>query len=171
VESIKFMPTIIRDLPRVDVVLCPRYRLNGEARNWEHWGELATALRLEGFCIGVAGTQGSSFPLLADAYAWRHWLGATAGTVDLLAHCGLYVGGDSGCSHLAALMDTPSIIFRQGADNSPDRTGSMEAATRGYFHRLSDDFWGKPQQVVEKVLSIARYRLKRSVLDVHLVGS
>lgn len=108
----KFCPRARPVLPAVDVALSPRQREFDGSRNWPHWACLAGAIRKAGLTVGILGREASTFAVPnADAYAWQHPDGDTAGSVDLLGRCRLYVGTDSGLTHLAALMDVPTLAF------------------------------------------------------------
>ncbi len=71
-----------------------------------------------------------------------------------MSHCRLYVGTDTGTSHLAALMDVPQLTFRfvgnvQGND---DFLPLMERVNRRYFRRLPDAAWDRPDEVLGAVI-------------------
>jgi hypothetical protein len=153
-HSIKFCPKVAAELPSVDVVLGVRKRAFCPEKNWQHWEQLADALQSVGLTVGLVGTQETSCDIRADARSWDHSQGATAGTVDLLNHCRLYVGTDTGTSHLAALMDVPQLTFRfvgqvQGND---DFLPMMERTNRRYFRRLEDAVWQRPDEVLGAVI-------------------
>lgn len=96
----------------VDILIAPRYRAEmapGRNLNWEPLVNKIADTKT----IAICGHPESSTELPFTA-AWQHPLGPTSGTIDLLAHCGVYIGGDSGVSHLAAIMDIPSIIIKSG---------------------------------------------------------
>lgn len=108
----KFCPTVRPALPAVDIALSPRQREFDGSRNWPHWGCLAGAIRKAGLTVGIVGREATTFAIpKAEAYAWQHPDGDTAGSIDLLARCRLYVGTDSGLTHLAAMMDAASLVF------------------------------------------------------------
>jgi hypothetical protein len=153
-DSIKFFPKVAAELPRVDVALGVRKRTFCPEKNWQHWEHLADLLQSVGLTVGLVGTKETSNDIRADARSWDHSGGATAGTVDLLSHCRLYVGTDTGTSHLAALMDVPQLTFRfvgqlQGND---DFLPMMERANRRYFRRLADSVWDRPDEVTGAVI-------------------
>lgn len=148
---IKFLPKVENAILPVDVAICARKRRFAEAKNWSHWPELLERLAGWGMTVGVVGAQETSFDLAAASYAWQHPGGATEGTVDLLAHCKLYIGTDSGVSHLAALMDTPSVIFRCPAPGNPDMIGVMQRANRSLVIKLPDSCWDDKVNLLDHV--------------------
>lgn len=150
VAKVKFMPAAPERLPMVDVVIAPRVRRVAKGRNWQHWRELVIRLRSLGLKVGVAGVQATSQAVDADCFAWQHPGGATAGTVDLLSKCRLYIGTDSGVSHLAALMDSPSIIINQGV-NVRNQLAELRSANRGYVDILPASDWEGTNGVIDAV--------------------
>ena len=154
-RTIKFKPAAAVALPSVDIAICPRYRQFSTVKNWSHWTETVQALHDYGFTIGIAGTEDTCFSLSADAYAWNHPAGATAGAVDLLAHCRLYLGTDTGVSHLAALMDTPQLVFGYWDENNPNCTNMMQISNRK-FCRVLLEAWDKPEQIITAALAYLR---------------
>jgi hypothetical protein len=147
-DGIKFSPTIIHRLPLVDIALGVRRRQFVTAKNWGHWGSVARSLQGVGLRVGLVGSRETSYDFTADAKAWDHPSGDTAGSVDLMHHCRLYVGTDTGVSHLAALMDVPSLIFRKETIGNADFRNLMERATRAFFCNLPDSSWDRPDEVL-----------------------
>jgi hypothetical protein len=152
-DAVKFRPHVRRLLPTVDVALGVRKRDFVHDKNWTHWTLLSRVLRRCGFTVGLVGAKASSFvDLAADVHAWDHQDGDTAGSIDLMQQCRLYVGTDSGISHLAALMDTPMLVFRRDSPGNPDWRGVMERANKAFFRALDDAAWFRPDEVVGAVL-------------------
>jgi len=152
-DAVKFQPAVRRQLPPVDVVLGVRKRSFVGDKNWTHWDLLVRVLRRCGFTIGLVGAHASSFAdLPADVRAWDHQDGDTAGSIDLLQHCRLYVGSDAGISHLAALVDAPMLVFRRELPGNPDWRGVMERSNKRFFRKLDGAAWFRPDEVVGSVL-------------------
>lgn len=81
------------------------------AKNWpaSHFAELASALRPRLACVWVRGPAEASLHAPAHAIELRGVpLGALAGA---LARARLYVGNDSGVTHLAAALGTPTLAL------------------------------------------------------------
>lgn len=138
-------------LPGVDVAICPRYREHVPQRNWPHWVWLADQLVVRGLKVGVVGSQESSQETMANVRAWEHPLGATAGTLDLLRHCKVYLGTDTGPSHLAALMDVSMILFMKLLHGSL-MVNEIKAGTAREILDLGADGWDHPEHVLQVVL-------------------
>lgn len=153
-SAVKFKPVARQVLPSVDIVCGVRNRRFGSEANWRYWNPLIKYLRQLGYLVGLAGKQDTSFELEADVRAWDHQDGPTAGTVDLLTNCRLYIGTDSGVSHLAALMDTPMIAFYFEHPGRPDQTGLMRRSNKNLFHRLPNFVWNDPEKVLGAVISL-----------------
>jgi len=90
----------------------------------------------------------------AEARAWEHSQGATAGTVDLLSRCRLFLSTDTGTSHLAAMMNVPQLAFRYvGAlVTHDDFLPLMEQTNRCYFRRIPDEAAERPEEIVAAVV-------------------
>jgi len=144
----KFCPVAASRLPAMDVVIAPRKRSFDEPRNWPYWETLVSALRSDGLHVGIAGRADTSYDIDADGYAWDHPDGDTAGTVDLLSRCRLYVGGDSGITHLACLMDA-SVLVLTGPATHP-LVELMRRANKGMFEVAPGDQWGRPKAIAAR---------------------
>ena len=120
----KFRPQVRGVLPAVDVAIGPRMREFDAGRNWPHWQAFAKLLRASGIVVGVVGAPATSSSVEADVRAWQHPDGIDAGCIDVLSHCKLYVGVDSGVSHLAALVDAPTLLIER--DNPDDGAGEAD---------------------------------------------
>jgi ADP-heptose:LPS heptosyltransferase len=152
-DGVKPKLVVPQKLPKVNIALAPRFRKFGEDANWEHWAFLVKTLRKLGFTVGLVGTKDTSHNLEADACAWDHPDGATSGSIDILLNCGLYAGGDTGSSHLAALMDTPMVVFPwRGNPGRPDLVGTMQRANKNMCKRLPDDAWKRPDEVLGSII-------------------
>jgi hypothetical protein len=151
-DLVKPRLTVPPMLPKADVVIGARRRDFTADKNWPHWQRLCRMLQSAGKTVGLAGAKETSFAdIEANAKAWDHPGGATSGTVDLLAHCKLYIGTDSGVSHLAAMMDVPMIVWRIPRDGSPDQIGTMQRANRSKVRRLPDGL-GDPDVVAQAAI-------------------
>lgn len=166
-NAIKFKPAVPRALNAVDIALGCRMRDLNTAADWEHFPFLISSLQARGLRVGICGIKERTvMGLGADVYAWEHPEGATAGTIDLLSHCKLFVGTDSGISHLAASMDVPMFVFRKyAAVGNYDLTEVMRRANAIYFRRLPDDSWDRPGDVLEAVIGCLAELSLRSIVD------
>jgi hypothetical protein len=118
--NIKFPVTVKKHFSNVDIVIAPRWRLMAANRNL-NWDKV---IEKYGPRIHLAGAKNSSkdYGLPANKAAWQHPDGPCAGTIDLLQQCRVYLGGDSGVSHLGAFLNREMIIVRNG-----NMTGLMKS--------------------------------------------
>ena len=157
-----FKPIAPHRLPAVDIALGPRQRANpleaqGDepSRNWPHWEWLVSELRERGLSIGLVGNPESTQQIQADARAWDHPDGCTAGSIDILSHCRVYVGTDTGPTHLAAFCNTPTVGFRL-AGSGPDCMVYAQSMNRSPFKRLPKGAWNEPQAVLHAIIEFLR---------------
>ena len=148
--NVKFRPSAPKCLSPVDVAICPRYREFAPEKNWPHWIETVGRLKAEGLTVGIAGSESTCFALDGDAFAWHHPQGPTSGCVDMLAHCRMYLGPDTGVSHLAALMDTPQVVFGFWNKDNPNQTNLMQLSNRRHC-RVMLDGWTNPAKLIAAV--------------------
>jgi hypothetical protein len=148
-EGYKFKPIVECRLPIVDVVVSPRMRDFEPSRNWQHWPMIIDKIRSAGFPVGIAGQKATTFPCGADAFAWDHPEGDTAGSLDMLLRSRLYVGTDSGVTHLAALCDVPTIIVKPPVDHN--ERGPLQRANKSGFFKVVEA-WDNPDRFIAEVL-------------------
>jgi hypothetical protein len=149
-RPIPFRPTP-RGL-RADVVLGVRRRSFCPERNWPHWQRVADAARAAGLTFAVVGDRATSFDLEGQAcHSGDH---DTAAAVELMQGCRLFVGTDSGASHLAATVGCPMLVFRETAGGSRDLTGRMAAVNPGRVDVLPGG-WDRPDTVAARVVALA----------------
>jgi len=143
------VPCRLRGL-HVDVLLGARRRQKGRGRNWPHWQSLAHGIVAAGLEFGVIGSKGESYHVEGSKHNSWDFEDDDA-TVEMLSNCRVFVGTNSGTTHLATFLSVPTIEFDPGG-----RVGlwirSMEAATSGYFRRLDERAWNAPELVLENVV-------------------
>ena len=129
------LPTTGR--PAVDVVLGYRKREYCPQRNWpeENWAALKAELY----------SRKITFAQLPTSTA-----GDCSAAIELLANCRLYVGTDSGASHLASEVRCPMLIFRC-EDGSRDNIHRMEQVNCDNVERLTKA-WNNPQRVIDRIV-------------------
>jgi len=114
----------------VDVTIGPRNRRYKPQRNWNHWSRLVDSLQDRGLRVGLVGRQETTFDLpQAAVRAWEVGDDAAA-NIELLQNSRLYIGTDTGTSHLAALLGVQSVLFR-----FPDPWSYLEAMKRSNPNR------------------------------------
>lgn len=112
-RNLKFPIIVENYFAPFDIVIAPRYRPTMAPERNLNWDYFVNTLR-DKYRIGIAGAKDSSKDYGLPS-AWDHPLGPSAGTADMLSHCRMYIGGDSGVSHQATFQNTPSMIIRSGS--------------------------------------------------------
>lgn len=109
-RNIKYPVTVNSYFPPQDIVVATRKRGMSPDRNlnWDNLIKEFSHLK-----IGIVGAKESSVDYGLTS-AWQHPDGETAGTIDLLQKCKLFIGGDSGIAHLAAMLNIPSLVVENG---------------------------------------------------------
>lgn len=131
-----FQPVIESVLPACDVVLGIRVRGRDPWRNWTHWDRLIQAFP----SIGIVGIEKKEGVICAA----NHPKGATYGSVDLLSTCKIYLGTDTGATHLACLMQVPTYAWRIG---NRSKFGLMKRANPHFVD--GGDVWDKPETIID----------------------
>ena len=133
---------------RSDVVICPRHRHRSAQRNFGHWQYIVNRLRAHHLTVAAVGQKESSQALSDLQFCSYDYPDASA-AIELLLNCRLYIGTDTGPSHLAAFLGRPMLVFR------------CEDRTTNYFPlmgRQTDKFcfvprgWDKPETVATAAL-------------------
>lgn len=104
----RFVPEpFIRQGIKADVVICPRLRKHGSAKNWPHWSALTD---LPG--VFAAGAPDSSYDLaMLDApRAWDYARFLDA-SIEAIRSARLVIATDAGLAHLAVLCGTPLLLI------------------------------------------------------------
>lgn len=135
----------------VDVCLGVRQRSFCPERNWPHWQTLADALTSQGLTFAVIGAKATAPALIGQTYHSGDF--DTDAAVELLQGCRLYVGTDSGNSHLASTVGVNMLVFREEDGGSRNLVPRMEQVNPGHIAFLPDG-WGKPDAVVRATLGM-----------------
>jgi hypothetical protein len=146
---IPFRPRV-RNL-KVDVVLGVRQRQFAPIRNWTHWKAVANGLRDAGLTFAVMGNRATSFDL--DGQSLHTGDYDTDLAIELLKSCKLYVGTDSGGSHLASTIGASMLVFRETASGSRDLTPRMREVNGRCITALSNA-WDRPATIIDKMLKM-----------------
>lgn len=151
-QRIKFKPNIDPPtLPVCDIVICARKREHVPERNWPHWAYIVEELQKAGITVGTVGAKETSAHTSTTVKSWRHPIGPLSGTLEMLNSCRLYVGTDTGPTHLAALMDVPILMFSKNINYR--MTQYIKEATDSDLIELPDSVWEKPEVVLKEILS------------------
>lgn len=115
-----------------DIVISPRKRESRPDNNFEHWGSFAQHMNNCGYSIGCVGIKKNSFPIEQSIEnSWDYEDGSGA-AIEMIKNCKLYVGLDTGTSHLAAFISPPMIVFQP---NIPNYSGTwmMKNMSQGWY--------------------------------------
>lgn len=134
-----------------DIVFGVRHREFCPERNWDHWQTLAQAAREAGLSFAVIGDRATSFDL--DGQIVHSGDFDTDAAVELLQNCRLYVGTDSGGSHLAATVGARMLVFRETLSGSRDLTARMAVVNSGRVETVPGG-WERPKHVAARMITI-----------------
>ena len=132
-----------------DVCLGVRSRMFCPERNWPHWQQLANAIIAAGYTVAVVGRRDTAPDLVGQSY---HTDGDTNSAIELLRNCQLYIGQDSGNSHLAATVGALMLIFREEDGGSRNLVPRMKEVNSDIVYL--PDAWGTPEKVIAETLSL-----------------
>jgi len=104
-------PTIKQGLTP-DVVVCPRWRSYGPAKNWDQWLSLSMLLQSWGLDTFAAGAPDSSGEVSCPA-AWD-FVRFFDASLEAILNAKLVVATDAGLAHLAVLCGTPLLMITHG---------------------------------------------------------
>ena len=148
-QRIPFRPN--RRQLRPDVVLGVRYRVLFKERNWTHWQAVADSLAAHGITFATMGALETSHHVKGEQYHTGDL--DTDAAIESLQNCRLYIGTDSGSSHLAATVGCKMLLFRTSKANSRDLFPVM--AERNHdITALPEAAWDKPSEVIAAALSL-----------------
>jgi len=151
--------------PKLDVVICARHRQpinskeDSSLRNWPYWEQLISGLAENGYKIGIVGKEYSTFQF-SNASLVKSWNfpNETKFMFNMLTNCRLFIGTDTGPTHLATWLARQLIIFRL-QDGSPDfLTNVVEPVTARLGKRClrMDESWDDPYNILRKALNMLK---------------
>ena len=106
----KLFPRTVNNI-KVDVAISPRKRESRKGSNFLCWEEIIEKFNKEGYTVGCIGSEEESFKLKnSSANSWDYDDKASA-SIEMLSNCKLYIGLETGVSHLAGFMSIPTIMF------------------------------------------------------------
>jgi hypothetical protein len=127
-----------------DVVLCCRKRDHAPQRNWQHWVKVVSYLEDNNLTYGIVGQQETSYEFPKAQYpSWDYQDSDAA--IEMLSNCKLYIGTDTGVSHLASLVKAPMLVFRYPSPG--DYTFRMRLNQPKSF-QIVEQGWTRPEDVI-----------------------
>jgi len=128
---VSLQPLITRHI-QADIVISPRNRKSRPENNLMIWDQFIEAMHTHGHSVGSIGVKHYSLELAhCDVNSWDYEDNSSA-VVEMLQNCKLYVGLDTGSSHLASLLSVPMIVFSH-ANQRYYHTELMSRRTSGYY--------------------------------------
>lgn len=136
-RELRFVPEphVPQDI-RADIVICPRLRTYGEAKNWPHWHRLA---ELPG--VFAAGAPDSSFNVKCErAWDYDRFLDAS---IEAMRSARLVIATDAGLAHLAVLCGAPLLLITHEGRVAPGPviSSSGRTAQRQYWPVRLDEYY------------------------------
>lgn len=124
-----------------DVVVCPRRREYGSAKNWDAWPHLIRMLNSGGLRVYAAGAPDSSYEVDCPA-AW-HRARFLDASIEAMINGRLVVATDAGLAHLAMLCgaDLLLVTYRGLVAPGPVIDSSGEVAHETYWPVRLDEYY------------------------------
>jgi hypothetical protein len=131
---------------KVDVCIGVRNRKFEPRKNYD-WSPVAQALQTAGYSFAVIGARGSSGDLEGQRYHSGDY--DTDAAIELIQKCKLWLGSDSGGSHLASTVGAKMILIREphGRDYIP-RMKEVNPNRIDYI----EEGWQNPEAVITAAL-------------------
>jgi len=162
---VQFMPIPIEHFCediKCDVIIGPRNRARDEQRNYpkEKWQKIVNAIISNGFSVGVIGQESTSYNLSGvSKYSWNYDRPIDA-MLSMLRNCRLFIGTDTGTSHVATMCNCPMIIFRK-QDWSTDFVPYMKQQNDNLM--FMSEGWNDEQSIINKSLHILKHNISRII--------
>lgn len=147
-------PIFTYDDIEADVVICPRRRDYGDAKNWDHWAWIADRLEAAGLRVFAGGSRVASSDVGCPA-AWRYTRPLDA-TLQAIHAAKLVIATDAGLAHLAVACGRPLLMIAYGDRTAPGyppiNFGRYYSANhRGSMIYVCGDGWSDPAAVLDRV--------------------
>ncbi len=125
---------------KADVVLGIRWRRFAEEKNWHHWQSVSDAIVDAGFTFAVIGRRPTTLDLPGQSHHSSDYADTDA-AIELIQNCRLYVGSDTGTSHLAATVGADMLVFREESAVNPDLRDLMSLRNPGRVELMPAGTW------------------------------
>lgn len=136
---------------KYDVVIGPRNRARDIQRNYpeEKWQKIVDKLIKNGFSVASIGQKETSYDLKGVSYnSWDNNR-PTDAMISMLQNCKLFIGTDTGTSHVATMCGCPMIIFRK-QDWSTNFIPFMKQINSNFL--FIEDGWENEDSIINKSL-------------------
>jgi len=144
----------------VDIVISPRNRKSRIESNCGFWEDIVCELTNNGYSVGSIGKEETSEKIKGISLnSWSHDDNSSA-IIEMLQNCKLYIGIDTGTSHLASLLSVPMMVFFHA--DAYDKyyswsTKLMEDITTNYFYNIGTGI-KSPSKIIDVVLEFLSQR-------------
>lgn len=118
----------------LDVIISPRKRGDRSENNYDQWEYIAEQLIEKGYSVGAVGTQEQSQVIKGVVNSWDQ-PNNFDNIIEMIKNCKLYLGLDTGVSHLASLLHVSMIVFSH-SNQRYYLTHFMEQNNINYFKDL-----------------------------------
>lgn len=145
-----------------DVVICARRRYamgnfgDRGTRNYEQWPRIIEPLLESGYQIGIIGKHDTSYNFPGIQIRSWEYEDSVGAVFEMLSNARLFIGTDTGPTHLAALSQTPMILFRNEHEvlspNMLKRCILPIAHRQGFYARIIPGGWDNPSVVTAAAL-------------------
>lgn len=142
-----------------DILVAPRYRKHGEARNYPHWQRVVDDLQDLGYHPGLLGTRETSVDITGvpehrKAWTYEDDLGVT---LHWMSTAKMVLATDSGMAHLAVLAGAPLLVLYENRGYVPGPEGwpwimpHMKAHAKAFCEPIVG-CWTDPKVVQDALL-------------------
>ena len=142
-----------------DICFGVRHREFCPEKNWPiaNWGRIGLALNKAGFTFGVVGLKPATLDIPGQACSSGDY--DTDAAIEMLQGCQLYLGTDTGVSHLCATIGKPMIVWREeSAWNRDLRDCMVQRNFPGMTKLMPPETWKHPEWIIETALSFLANR-------------
>lgn len=141
----------LNEIKKVNVVISPRLRSSRPENNFLGWDYVCKRLKDKGYSIGCVGSANGSMKIKESSInSWDYGDNSSA-CISMLKNCDLYLGLDTGVSHLASMISCPIIVFSH-ANQKYYLTSFMKNLTTNYFKDLGKNV-ANVDYIVNEVVS------------------
>lgn len=158
-------PHVEQRVGPVDIVVCPRKRAYGSAKNWPFWEWLTYDFADRGLKVFAAGAPDSSESVeCRRAWDYARFLDAS---VEAICSARLVVATDAGLAHLAVLCGTPLLLITHRGRVAPgpvlDDVG--HAMKPSYWPVRVDDYYRAANHTGSPIIISHAWEFRKLVRD------
>lgn len=173
-EEARFLPDPSRppSFPTAPVVICPRFRRYGSAKNWDGWAYLARAL---GPIAVAAGNAEASYTGVDELVSYSTWRSARPldATIRALRRADCVIATDAGLAHLAVLCGVPELLlvtYRGRVAPGPVMNAAGLVLEEKYWPVRLEEYYEKANHAGTRIRLVDGWEDPRKVLDLVRVG-